>query len=282
MPDSNRQTGFTLIEIAIVVMIVSILLGYAVALIPKQRELRQYQEADREMDRILEAIIGFAQVNGRLPCPSHAASAGVASGGGLADCITFAGFVPSNTLGLQGRLNEDSLLSDPWGNPYRYYVTDSDVDSDGDSDFVVNGEMKEIGLVDLWDATVGPAVAGTDDAIDLDGEFMICDGAGTTTDDLCTGANTVFGNPGGPNGPYRGAPFVLLSLGRNGDETPGANTDELENKGATDQGGYMIKNFGESTFVVRLTGLADDYDDIVRWVSPNVLFGKMIDAYQLP
>ena len=37
-----------------------------------------------------------------------------------------------------------------------------------------------------------------------------------------------------------------------------------------------------STFVVRSTGLADDYDDIVKWVSPNVLFGKMIEAYQLP
>jgi hypothetical protein len=92
----------------------------------------------------------------------------------------------------------------------------------------------------------------------------------------------VFGNPDGPGGPYAGAPFVLVSLGKNGDDTPAANTDELENKGSTNLGGYMVKGAGETTFVVRPTGLADDFDDIVRWVSPNVLFGKMIDAYQLP
>ena len=63
-------------------------------------------------------------------------------------------------------MNADSLLIDPWGNPYRYYVSDSDFfedgdsdgvlddDSDGDpdgdgiSDFVNNGEMRDIGLTD--------------------------------------------------------------------------------------------------------------------------------------
>jgi prepilin-type N-terminal cleavage/methylation domain-containing protein len=284
MDKQVNHNGFTLIEIAIVVMIVSILLGYAVALIPKQRELRQYQEADREMDRIIDNIIGFAQVNGRLPCPSNAAAAGIAAGGGTVDCTLYAGFVPSVTLGIQGKLDAGNLLSDPWGNPYRYYVSDKDVDSNGESDFVNNGEMREVGLVDLWDATVDPAVLGTDDAIDLDGQFMICDGAGTTTNDLCTGANRVFGNPAGPGGPYAGAPFVLVSLGRNGDEIPLAGTDELENKGEFPLGGYMVKDVdaGETTFVVRSTGLADDFDDIVKWVSPNVLFGKMIEAYQLP
>jgi prepilin-type N-terminal cleavage/methylation domain-containing protein len=126
-----NQTGFTLLEVTIVVLIVSILLGFTVALIPKQQELRRYKEADREMDKILDAIVGFAQVNGRLPCPSAAASAGVSSGGGATDCTVFGGFVPSNTLGFRGRLNADSLLSDPWGNPYRYYVSNSDADGGG-------------------------------------------------------------------------------------------------------------------------------------------------------
>ena len=37
---------------------------------------------------------------------------------------------------------------------------------------------------------------------------------------------------------------------------------------------------GETTFVKK--GFADDYDDIVKWVSPSVLFSKMIEAGQLP
>ena len=61
----NNQTGFTLIEIAIVLLIVTILLGYTVALFPKQQELKQYRAVEQEMDEVIDAIIGFAQINGR-------------------------------------------------------------------------------------------------------------------------------------------------------------------------------------------------------------------------
>ena len=61
------QKGFTLIEIAIVLLIVTILLGYTVALFPKQQEIKRYRDVDREMDQVIAAIVGFAQVNGRLP-----------------------------------------------------------------------------------------------------------------------------------------------------------------------------------------------------------------------
>jgi prepilin-type N-terminal cleavage/methylation domain-containing protein len=276
-----NQSGFTLIEVAIVVLIVSIIMGFTVALIPKQQELRRYKEANREMDKIIETIIGFAQVNGRLPCPSAPASAGVSSGGGAADCTTFGGMVPYTTLGVQGRLNTGNLLSDPWGNPYRYYVSGGDANDDGFSDFVVNGQMQEVGLGDVFDATGSPAVDGTDGYIDLDGQFMICAASDGTPDDECAGG-TVFGNRDSADGPYAGAPFVLLSLGKNGNQTPGA--DELENRGNWVSGGYFFKNVagGQTTFVKRPTGFADDFDDIVKWVSPAMLYSKMIEASQLP
>jgi hypothetical protein len=245
------------------------------------------------MDKILDAIVGFAQVNGRLPCPSAAASAGVSSGGGATDCTVFGGFVPSNTLGFQGRLNADSLLSDPWGNPYRYYVSDSDADAGGgdDSDFVTNGEMKQIGLVDQFDVETAAGTVGTDGYIDLDGQFLICDGTDGTVNDQCTGSTTeVFGNPvAGGGAPYGGALFVLISLGKNGNDIAAGNTgapagDELENRGDTLTNGYRLKNVagGETVFVKRPTGFADDFDDIVKWISPSVLFSKMIEADQLP
>ncbi|MFA9421204.1 MAG: prepilin-type N-terminal cleavage/methylation domain-containing protein [Gammaproteobacteria bacterium] len=282
-----NQTGFTLLEVTIVVVIVSILLGFTVALIPKQQELKRYKEADREMDKILDAIVGFAQVYGRLPCPSAAASAGVSAGGGNIDCVTFGGFVPSSTLGFNGRLNTDSLLSDPWGNPYRYYVSNSDADGGGadDSDFVINGEMQEVGLVDVVD--VPSADLSGDDRIDLDGQFLICDSAGSSTNDLCTGAIRVFGNPDLVNGPpyaYEGAIAVLLSHGKSGDGAGVTGADHLENRGTTLTNGYYLKNVAgsETTFVRRTTGLADDFDDIVKWISPSALFSKMIEADQLP
>ena len=36
--------------------------GYSVAMLPVQQELKQYRHADREMDSIIEHLIGFAQV----------------------------------------------------------------------------------------------------------------------------------------------------------------------------------------------------------------------------
>ena len=166
---TSNQTGFTLIEIAIVLLIVTILLGYTVALFPKQQELKQYRAVDQEMDEIITAIIGFAQVNGRLPCPTVPSNIGQEFGGGTANCNFYGGFVPANTLGFSGKLNQDSLLLDPWGNPYRYYVSSSDVALAGGTvglaDFVRAGEMQAVGLVSTvlvpW--------------LDLDGQFVICD-----------------------------------------------------------------------------------------------------------
>ena len=283
----TNQSGFTLVEIAIVLLIVTILLGYTVALFPKQQELKQYREVEREMDEIIAAIVGFAQVNGRLPCPSSPDTAGIEDDGGTPPCDFFGGFVPVNTLGISGKLNGDSLLLDPWGNPYRYYVSDSDFPpgvGNGVFDFVEAGEMRAVGLVD----------SDLDDYIDLDGQFLICDAAGGSTDDLCTGANEVFGNASGAGGPYAGAPFVIVSHGKDWNEGVAAGADQDENLGTlstTAQGTagptatvYLLKDVsaGETTFVKRLTGYADDFDDIIKWVSPSVLFSKMIEAGQLP
>jgi len=287
---AQSESGFTIIEVAIVLLIVSILLGYTVALFPKQQELKQYRAVEREMNQIIAAIVGFAQVNGRLPCPAIPASVGTEDGGGAGDCNNYGGFVPVNTLGLSGRLNADSLLLDPWGNPYRYYVTDNDFNGAGGSDFVRSGEMRAVGLVD----------SDTDSYSDLDGRYLVCDGAGTNTDgtdDECAGAGIVFGRPdASPPTLYGGAPFVLVSHGRNWSEGVAAG-DELENLGATLTTAftpaipngpaatpYLLKDVSnnETNFVRRTTGFADDFDDVVKWGSPNSLFSKMIDAGQLP
>jgi prepilin-type N-terminal cleavage/methylation domain-containing protein len=298
--NKSTQTGFTLIEIAIVLIIVSILLGYTVAMLPRQQELKQYRAVKRQMDEVIEAVIGFAQVNGRLPCPPAANSAGaenINAGG----CAQYGGFVPVNTLGLGGRLNADSLLQDPWGNPYRYYVTNVNFNANASSDFTgAGGEMRSVGLVD----------SDADGYIDLDGRYLICDDPGDTDnpDDQClNAASEIFGRYTATGGAgaavrYAGAPFVLLSQGKNWNQAAAGN--ELENRGSSQVTGpsgtvYWLKAIGavaadptaippvvasngETTFVRPRTGMSDNFDDIVRWVSPSILFSRMIQAGQLP
>jgi len=287
-----NQTGFSLAELAIVLFIVAVLVGTTLAISSVQRELAQYKEVDREMDKILEKVIGFAQINGRLPCPSPAASAGVSSGGGDSACSKVSGFVPWDTLGIQGSLTGESLLADPWGNPYRYYVSSTDANGDGNADFTFAGQMQEIGLGDKWDNKTDPdnPVVGTDGIRDLDGQFVICDAAATTFDICDGGANEVFGNAPTTKGPYQGAVAVLVSVGKNGAVLPdfAANPDEYENYGSTPEGQYYVKNSlitlgsRRTTFVKRTTGFADDFDDIVKWIAPSTLFTNMIEAGQLP
>jgi len=306
MNSKPTQSGFTLVEIAIVLLIVTILLGYTVALFPQQQRLKQYRAVEHEMDRVIEAIIGFAQVNGRLPCPALPNSGGFEDYDTVNDdgCDSYGGFVAVNTLGLDGRLNADSLLLDPWGNPYRYYVTDIDSNVSGNlniSDFTGPGEMRAVGLVDL----------DGDSYIDLDGRYIICDSAGSKTNRCAGTATPVFGRFTDGNGEaddhhvddrYGGAPFVLVSMGRNWNEAAPAG-DELVNSGAklTNEFGppppapatipngpagtpYLLKDVGnlETIFVRRPSGFADDFDDVVRWVSPNILYSRMIQAGQLP
>ena len=66
----SAQTGFSLIEIAVVLVIISILL--AIVAVPLSTQIDQRRRADtmRQLDLAKDAITGFAISNGRLPCPA--------------------------------------------------------------------------------------------------------------------------------------------------------------------------------------------------------------------
>ena len=102
---------------ALVLVIVSVLLGYTVAMLPLQQELKQYRKVEKEMADIMAQIIGFAQVNGRLPCPDNGADGLPDPPNGNTPPTTSCtgsdeGFLPFAALSVP-RL-------DPWGNRLRY------------------------------------------------------------------------------------------------------------------------------------------------------------------
>ena len=109
-PDINscylNQRGFSLIEMAVVMVILAMILGGILMPLSTQRDINNRNNTDRQLQEIHDALIGFAVVNGRLPCPATLTSAGVAApNAATAACTQEHGFVPGRTLGLNGSYN---------------------------------------------------------------------------------------------------------------------------------------------------------------------------------
>ena len=90
---SNHSTGFSLVELAMVLFIVSLLIGGLMMPLSAQHEIHGRQETDKALTNIREALIGFAIVNGRLPCPAPATLATGATGVGLEATTAAAGTI---------------------------------------------------------------------------------------------------------------------------------------------------------------------------------------------
>ncbi len=281
MPIPKPQSGFTLIEIAIVLVIVATLLGYAVAMIPMQQELKRYREAGRQMDEILDHLIGFAQVNGRLPCPDTVgdvngtltpgtingiedtddlidnSTGGLPVDGIVDNCKAFAGFLPARTLGMSRGDNLDNagILLDPWGERYRYHVSNADAGVDGVIDLISPNGVRDEGLANV---ALALNLVVCQDSTNPDAADIVCPVA----------AETIIAN----------AAVVIYTSGRDRAAPALASDEQNENRDDFHDG----TNDRVYVATTRRDVVNQEYDDKVRWISPNLLFSKMILAEQLP
>jgi prepilin-type N-terminal cleavage/methylation domain-containing protein len=121
----TKQSGFTLIEMAVVLVILGFILGGVVTGVSAQREAQKINEARRQITEIREALLGFVQINRRLPCPASLTTDGqeaVAAGNCLTPTATNNSFVPYVDLGIQGQVINGELV-DPWLRPVIYRLT---------------------------------------------------------------------------------------------------------------------------------------------------------------
>jgi len=124
-PKYCSQQGFTLIEIAVGLVIIGLVVSSFITPISSLSDTARRSTVDNMLDDIHDAMIGFAINNsGRLPCPATTSSNGLENWTGSA-CAQEHGFVPAASLGLQGRYGENNLINDPWGNPYRYSFSET-------------------------------------------------------------------------------------------------------------------------------------------------------------
>lgn len=122
------QRGFTLVEMAVVLVIVGFMLGGLMIPLSAQVEQQRYNETRKNLDEIKEALMGFAVIYGRFPCPTTQTDPAVAGYGEEdANCTAPAaeGYLPWKTLGLREIDSWGTVRTadgDPWDGYWRYRV----------------------------------------------------------------------------------------------------------------------------------------------------------------
>jgi type II secretory pathway pseudopilin PulG len=247
-------------EVAISLAVLGILMAAVIMPLVTQIQQRNVSVTEKALGEIKDALLGFAAVNGRLPCPSTLASLGaeafdVANGGNPANgrCASFWGFVPARTLGITP-VDTSGFVIDGWGsanNRIRYAVSSATV-----------------GTVDrAFTTTDGVRTATLAQVATLGSLLIVCNsGVGVTPGVSCNSATTLADN----------AVVVIWSVGPNA-STGGTGTDEAQNPNPGNETGDRI-------FVSRPASdnVANPFDDIVTWTSINTLVNRMVAAGQLP
>ncbi len=243
------KNGFTLVEMAIVLALIALLLGTGLTLLSVQQDQRKIEDTNTLLNNAQEALIGFAIVNGRLPCPATAASNGVEIPIGGTNATTSCtspqnGYLPAVTLGLSN-VDANGYLQDAWHLPQnriRYAVTTANTRAATTTD----------GIKAVTMAGFTP-------------DLYVCDSATGISATNCGTATVLTSN----------AVAVIYSLGANAPRG-GASIDESANLN------------GDPVFISHTIAVAKDnpangeFDDQVIWLSQYTLFNRMVQAGKLP
>jgi len=225
------HNGFTLIEMSIVLVIVALLVGGLLAPLSAQKEQERRTENVVLMEQARKALIGFAIVKGRLPCPDTDVPIDGVENGCAAGVTAFdpnTGTLPWVTLGLDTGL-------DPWGFPIGY---------------AVNGAFTSTAYT-----ASNPFPLGTEGLTAGKLRVFLTQPADCTVDaDLGTVAENV--------------PAILWSGGK----TSYGSNDESENTNGNRC--FVDKPYNTTT--------NNEFDDQLIWLSPNILFNRMVSAGVLP
>jgi hypothetical protein len=119
----------------------------------------------------------------------------------------------------------------------------------------------------------------------LSPDLFICSADSALPDSCDAGVTTLIDN----------APFVVLSLGRDGSEfvtNTAPNSDQGENAGeatvaANAAGENLAYTVGSGNAFVSKSYSSEDatagqFDDLIVWESPYILYSRMLEAGQLP
>ncbi len=115
----KHQTGFTLIEIAVVITIIGLLVGSLMIPLATQIDNAKIQNTNDILAQVKEALLRYASTNKRLPCPANATDTGLED----TTLCSQQGNLPWATLGVS--------KSDAWGHPFQYRVYETYAQANG-------------------------------------------------------------------------------------------------------------------------------------------------------
>lgn len=225
----RMNRGFTLVELAIVLIIVALLSGSLMMTLGSQIDQRAYRDTQQQLQDLRDALLGYAAshpaLDGKpyLPCPDT-------DGDGLENrtgnvCTGAEGFLPWSDLGIGNQ--------DAWNNRFRYRVTPLFARND-----------------------IGFALSST-------GTLRVCEQAACTS----TLATQL--------------PAVIVSHGRNG--LGGTSSTNIANPAAA-SADEQENTDADNDFVMHTPTPPgpNEFDDLVIWISPNILYNRLIAAGRLP
>jgi len=182
---SNRSNGFSLVELAIVLVIVALLTSGLLLGISAQRNAAENIDAQRQLDTIREALLGYAMANGRLPCPADPASS--VGNEDRTNQYVQCNRVDTTRNGIFGVIPWAALglpETDPWGRRFTYYVN-ADFTKPLPSGTLASFTLSTTGNADIKN-TVNPPPASVIIASNLPAVVVShgSNGVGTSGDEL--------------------------------------------------------------------------------------------------
>ncbi|OGT70423.1 MAG: hypothetical protein A3I78_04445 [Gammaproteobacteria bacterium RIFCSPLOWO2_02_FULL_56_15] len=268
----NPESGFTLIELAMVLFIIALLLGGLLSPLSTRMEMANRTRTQDSLGDIKESLLGYAVIHGRLPCPdcpdgnvgTCSAVAAANRNDGIEDlsgtpparvCQAQTGNIPWVDLGV--------TESDAWGRHFSYTVSaefsresqDGSPPPCGAPAINVSFELCSEGDLDIYSAYASPYVP--------------------------------------PPTVAEKVPAVVISHGKDMYESDQTDA-QVENydrspvnpdTGSDILGSYNAPDYSDGIFVYADYSLTDGeiaFDDLMIWISPAILYNRMILSGKLP